>query len=331
MKMPSWGRERCVAIVLALAMFLLIRPLGGAHPQVSPASEGQEPGSYRISVNVHLVVLNATVRSRKGHFVSDLREQDFEVYEDGVRQSIRLFRHEDIPVTVGLVIDHSGSMRTKLPEVIAAARTFVQTSNPEDRLFVVNFNEKVSLGLSGGMSFTNSSEELEHAISRSPTVGMTALYDAVDKALERLQAGSLDKRALIVISDGGDNASKRSLDQLLKMAEESSALIYAIGIFDEGDTDAHPRVLNRLARVTGGEAFFPAHLTEIVAVCERIARDIRHQYTIGYVSSNAVKPGAYRSIRVVAHSAADGKLAVRARSGYIAGGETSPEPHETEK
>jgi Ca-activated chloride channel family protein len=331
MRTPSWGRERCVAIVLALAMFLLIGLVCGAHPQALPASEGQEPGSYKISVNVHLVVLNATVRSRKGHFVSDLREQDFEVYEDGVRQSIRLFRHEDIPVTVGLVIDHSGSMRTKLPEVIAAARTFVQTSNPEDRLFVVNFNEKVSLGLPASVSFTNSSEELERAISKTPAIGMTALYDAVVKALERLQAGNQDKKALIVISDGGDNASKHNLAELLKMAEQSSALVYAIGIFDEEDQDRNPGVLNRLARVTGGEAFFPTGQNAIVAVCERIAREIRHQYTIGYVSSNAVKPGAYRSIRLVAHSAADGKLAVRARSGYIAGGETSPEPHETEK
>ena len=319
MRTPSWGRERCVAIVLAFAMFLPTSLAVDAKRQLSPASETQVSEPYRISVNVDLVVLQATVRDRKGQLVSDLREQDFEVHEDGLRQSIRLFRHEDIPVTVGLVIDHSGSMRTKIPEVIAAARTFVQTSNPQDRLFVVNFNEKVKLGLPESISFTNRSEELERAISRTPTVGMTALYDAVVKALERLQAGSLDKRALIVISDGGDNASRHSLDQLLKMAEESSALIYAIGIFDEEDTDAHPRVLNRLARVTGGEAFFPAHLNEIVAVCERIARDIRHQYTIGYVSSNAPKPGAFRTIRVVARGTADGKLAVRARSGYIAG------------
>ena len=265
------------------------------------------------------MVLNATVRDRKGSFVSDLREQDFEVYEDSVRQSVRLFRHEDIPVTVGLVIDHSGSMRSKLPDVIGAARTFVQTSNPEDRLFVVNFNEKVTLGLPAGMRFTNRSEELERAISSSPAAGMTALYDAVAKALERLQASNLDKKALLVISDGGDNASKDSLAGLLKMAEQSSALIYAIGIFDEEDPDKNPGVLNRLARVTGGQAFFPTHLNEVIAVCERIAREMRHQYTLGYVSSNAPKPGAFRTIKVVAHGAEDGKLVVRARSGYIAG------------
>jgi VWFA-related protein len=242
-----------------------------------------------------------------------------------------LFRHEDIPVTVGLVIDHSGSMRTKLPNVIAAAHTFVQISNPEDRMFVVNFNEKVALGLPAGTSFTNSSEELERAIARTPTTGMTALYDAVVVALERLQERSRDKRVLIVISDGADNASKHSLDQLLKMAEQSSAIMYAIGIFDEGDPDRNPAVLNRLALATGGEAFFPSQYNTVVSVCERIARDIRDQYTIGYVSNNAAQPGVYRAIRVVAGGTAGGKLSVRARPGYIDGGEARPVKREIAK
>ena len=118
------------------------------------------PQTYQLSVNVDLVVLNATVRDQKGRVAADLREQDFEVFEDGVRQSIRLFRHEDIPVTVGLVIDHSGSMRPKLASVIAAARTFIQSSSPDDQMFVVNFNENVTLGLPAAMPFTNRPEEL---------------------------------------------------------------------------------------------------------------------------------------------------------------------------
>lgn len=126
-------------------------------------------------MSVDLGVLHATARDRGSRSVSDLREQDFGVYEDGVRQSIRLFRHEDVPVTVGLVIDHSGSMQSKLTHVIAAARTFVHTSNPEDQMFVVNFNEKVTLGLPDAIRFTNRSEELERAISRTPAEGMTAL------------------------------------------------------------------------------------------------------------------------------------------------------------
>ncbi len=317
----SPGREPGVAKALALPVLLLIALGGDAEPQVSPAIDRQDPGSYRISVNVDLVVLHATVRDRKGRFVSDLREEHFEVYEDGVRQSIRFFRHEDIPVTVGLVVDHSGSMRRKLTDVIAAARTFVRSSNPEDEMFVVNFNENVSLGLPDAIRFTNRSDELERAISKTPATGQTALYDAVGEALERLRAGSRDKKVLIVISDGGDNKSARSLAEVLKMAQQSSALVYTIGIFDEEDPDRNPGVLNRLAQATGGEAFFPGQLNAVVAICERIARDIRHQYTIGYVSTNAAQNGAYRAIRMVAGAAGTGKLFVRARTGYFAGGE----------
>jgi Ca-activated chloride channel family protein len=275
---------------------------------------------FQISVNVDLVVLQATVRDRGGRVVSDLKEQDFEVYEDGVRQTIQLFRHEDIPVTVGLVVDHSGSMRPKLTDVIQAARTFARSSNPEDRMFVVNFNEKVTLGLPAGMSFTNSADELERAIAGTRSVGRTALYDAAVSGLAHLQTGGPDKKVLIVISDGGDNASVLHLPAVLKKFEQSSAVVYAIGIFDEEDPDQNPGLLRRLARANGGEAFFPARLGDVVAVCERIARDIRSQYTIGYVSTSTTRPGALRAIRMVAHAAGKGSLSVRTRTGYIPAG-----------
>jgi Ca-activated chloride channel homolog len=271
------------------------------------------------------------VRDRKGRFVSDLREEHFEVYEDGVRQSIRLFRHEDIPVTVGLVVDHSGSMRRKLTDVIVAARTFVRCSNPEDQMFVVNFNENVTLGLPDAIQFTDSSDELEPAIGRASAIGQTALYDAIAKALERLQAGSRDKKVLIVISDGDDTASAHSRAQAMKMAEQSSAIIYTVGLFGHDDPDANPGVLNRLAEVTGGEAFFPEPLSAIVPTCEHIARDIRNQYTIGYVPTNTTRDGAYRAIRVLARPPNHGKLVVRTRTGYIAGGESRPIKDESAK
>ena len=203
------------------------------------------------------MVLHATVTDRQGGFVSDLGEQDFEVYENGVPQRIRLFKNEDIPVTVGLVVDHSTTMRPKLAEVTAAARTFVRSSNREDEMFVVNFNEIVSLGLPRTIRFTDSTAELENAIATAPAGGQTALYDAIAKALEELQAGSRDKKVLIVVSDGGDNASARSLAQVMKLAEQSSAVIYTVGVFDEDDPDRNPGVLKRLAQATGGEAFLP--------------------------------------------------------------------------
>ena len=276
--------------------------------------------AFRISVDVNLVVLHATVRDREGHLVQDLRAQDIEVYEDGKRQTVRLFRHEDLPVTAGLVVDHSGSMRNKLADVVTGARQFVRSSNSLDQMFVVNFNEKVSIPRPGREDFTSRSDELERAITNAPPGGKTALYDAVLAALERLRTGSRDKRALILISDGGDNASSSGLQEVLRMAALSSAIIYTIGVFDANDPDRNPGILKQLAKATGGEAYFPTEPAGIAEVCARIALDIRQHYTIGYASSNEARDGAYRSVRLVARKA-DKKLAVRVRAGYIAGGQ----------
>jgi len=295
-----------------------------------PPAEQAAPSAYRVSVDVNLVVLHATVLDRAGRFVSDLRAQDFQVFEDGVRQSIRLFRHEDIPVTVGLVVDHSGSMNRRMGEVVAAARTFVRASNKDDEMFVVNFNEHVTLGLAGPIRFTNRIEELEAAIWNVPANGQTALYDAVLQAQQHLQAGSKDKKVLIIISDGGDTASRRTLDDVLHAARQSDALLYPIGVFHPEDPDRNPGVLNRLAKATGGQAFFPGEL-DVEAICERIAQDIRNQYTIGYFSSNGARAGSYRAIRVGAKAVGKSKLSVRSRSGYLTIGESPPESDEREK
>jgi VWFA-related protein len=285
------------------------------------AGYGAQQPAFRISVDVDLVVLHATVTDRQGGFVSDLGEQGFEVYEDGAQQHIRLFKSEDVPVTVGLVIDHSSTMGPKLEEVTVAALTFAKSSNPEDEMFVVNFNEKVSLGLPATTRFTNRIAELQAAIWKVEAGGQTALYDAIAKALDELQGGTRDKKALIVLSDGGDNRSKRSLAQVMRLAAQSSAVIYTVGLFDESDPDRNPGVLKHLAQATGGEAFLPGEVSEVVPICERIARDIRHQYTIGYVPLNQSHNGAYRAIRVVARGKGHDRLSVRTRTGYIPGAE----------
>ena len=314
----SRSGERGAVKVIALPILFMIALLGYPGQQAPPATQDHDSGSFQISVDVALVVLHATVSDRQGGFVSDLGERDFEVYEDGRLQRIRLFRNEDVPVTVGLVIDHSTTMGPKLAEVAAAARTFVLSSNREDEMFVVNFNEIVELGLPSTIRFSNSTAELENAISAAPTEGQTALYDAVAKGLEELRAGSRDKKVLIVVSDGGDNVSTHKLAQVMTLAEQSSAVIYTLGIFDKDDPDRNPGVLKRLARATGGEAFFPDELSEAVAICEGIARDIRHQYTIGYVPTNLTRDGAYRAIRVVARAKGHERLSVRTRTGYRA-------------
>jgi Ca-activated chloride channel homolog len=285
-----------------------------AQAQAQAQAPVNDAGLFRLSVNVDLVIVNATVRDSKGRFAPELRQENFELYEDGVRQSIRVFQHEDVPVTVGVVVDHSGSMRPKMAEVLAGARAFVQHSNPGDEMFVVNFNERVTAGL----RFTNHSDELAAAIGSAPVTGKTALYDAISFAQERIRGGARAKKVLVVISDGGDNASAHTLAQVLKAASQSDTVIYTVGIFSGEDEDRNPDVLRQLARATGGDAFFPGELTDVVAVCEGIARDIRNQYTLGYVSTNAADNGGSRAVRVVA-KAGKRNLAVRARSGYLAG------------
>jgi Ca-activated chloride channel family protein len=266
-------------------------------------------------VDVNLVVLHATVTGRKNLSVSGLREEDFRVYDAGVLRPLRFFSHEDIPVTVGLVIDHSGSMGPKISDVTAAAETFARASNPADQMFVVNFNEHVSFALPGDLPFTASPSQVEQAIARTRTTGKTALYDAVVAGLRQIRKGTRDKKVLIVISDGGDNASHISLVRAMKDAKESDAIIYTIGLFNENDPDSNPGVLEALARATGGEAFLPANPAAAVGICNQIAKDIRSQYTLAFAPPDAAGT-AWRTIRVVASAPHRGRLTVRTRTGY---------------
>ncbi len=198
-------------------------------------------------------------------------------------------------------------------------------------MFVVNFNETVSLGLPDATGFTANADELEKAIWRAPAAGETALYDAIVRALERFEEHGREKKVLLVISDGADNASAHRLAQVLQMAERSSAIIYTVGLFAPYDDDANPQVLSRLAQATGGEAFFPDQPSAVAQICERIARDIRNQYTIGYVSTNAKRDGVHRAVRVAVQSAGHGKLFVRTRAGYIPSGSPSTRKREDTK
>ena len=265
-----------------------------------------------------MVVLRATAQDRKNVLVSGLDKDDFQVYEDGVLQPIKYFSHEDIPVTVGLVVDNSGSMRPKRHDVIAAALAFARSSNPQDQMFVVNFNEKVSFGLPGDIAFTDQLAQLQVALSRVAADGETALYDAIAVALDRLKKGDREKKVLIVVSDGGDNASKHKLAEIMALAGQPNAIIYTIGIFDDQDPDRNPVVLKRLAKETGGASYLPESLAEVTPICERIAHDIRNQYTIAYVPTNRKRDGTYRVIQVKASARGRGRLSVRTRTGYFA-------------
>jgi len=289
-----------------------------AQPQ-EPSSAHNHPGDeYTIRVDVDMVILHATTQDHKHAFASGLDKNDFQIYEDGVLQPIKNFSHEDIPVTVGLVVDNSGSMGPKRADVIAAALAFARSSNPQDQMFVVNFNERVSFGLPDNTPFTDQVSQLEVALSRIQAHGETALYDAVAAALEHLKKGGRDKKVLIIISDGGDNASKHKLAEILAMVGQPDAIIYTIGIFDEQDPDRNPLVLKRLAKDTGGEAFLPESLMDVTPICEKIAHDIRNQYTIAYAPTNRKRDGTYRVIKVIASAPGRGRLSVRTRTGYFA-------------
>lgn len=284
--------------------------------QVSQPSRSGAGGDYTLKLNADMVVLSATVLDRHNGLVSGLEKDDFQIYEDGVPQQIKQFSHEDIPVTVGIVVDNSGSMGPKRNDVIAAALAFARSSNPQDQMFVVNFNEHVSLALPTDTPFTDRKDKLQAALSTIETAGETALYDGIAVALDHLKLADRDKRVLILISDGGDNASKHSLAQVIGMAKQSTAIIYSIGIFDEQDGDQKPAVLERLAKETGGEAFFPESSKSVTAICEGIAHDIRNQYTLTYVPNIPSQDGRYRTIQVKATAHGRGHLSVRTRAGY---------------
>ena len=300
--------RRLIAIVAVISLPIL------AAAQVPQQSESGS--DYTLKLNADMVLLSATVVDRHNALVSGLQKNDFQIYEDGVIQQIQHFSHEDIPVTAGIVVDNSSSMAPKRSDVIAAALAFARSSNPQDQMFVVNFNEHVTFGLPADTPFTDRTDQLQLALSTINPIGQTALYDGMAAALNHARLGSSDKRVIILISDGGDNASKHTLPQVIDMAKHSAAIIYTIGIFDEEDNDRNPNVLARFARETGGEAFFPESSREIPAICEEIARDIRAQYTLTYVPVINSRYLSYRTISVKASTQGRGRLSVRTRTGY---------------
>jgi VWFA-related protein len=287
-----------------------------ARAQDAQPPQDNSGSEYTLKLNAENVILSATVVDRHNALVSGLGKENFRVYEDGALQQIKYFSHEDIPVTAGIVIDNSGSMGPKREDVIAAALVFARSSNPQDQMFIVHFADRVSFGLPANIAFTDRQDQLRSALTRIHAAGQTSLYDGMAAALDHLRQGDRDKKVLILISDGGDNASRHTLAQVIEMAKNSAAIIYAIGIFDEQDEDQNPSVLKRFAHETGGEAFFPESSKDIASICEQIAHNIRNLYTLAYVPRIAAQDGSYRTIEVKAGAPGHGRLSVRTRAGY---------------
>lgn len=281
-----------------------------------PASKHQEedPG-LTFRADTKLVVLHTTVVDRDQKLVTDLTKSNFKVYEENVLQELELFRREDVPVSLGILVDNSGSMRDKRLKVNAAAVDFVKASNPNDEVFIVNFNDEGFLD----SPFTNDILRLQDALQRIDSRGGTAFYDAINMSLDyQEEKGKWDKQVLLLVTDGEDNASVTTLENLVRRLQESDTVIYAVGLLSEEDRRSAKRArraIRHIVRSTGGAAFFPKSVDEVHAIAQQIAKDIRNQYTLAYSPPAAGAPG-FRRVKVELTGKGTKRLKVRHRPGY---------------
>jgi VWFA-related protein len=288
-------------------------------PPPGQATSGQDS---KIRVDVNLVVLHTTVIDDRGRFADGLKQESFRVLEDKVEQKLSLFKREDIPVSMGLVIDNSGSMRDKRPRVNQAALTLVEASNPQDEAFVVNFNDDFYLDLD--KDFTNSVPELKEALERIDSRGSTALYDAIIGSLDHVKKGKKDKKVLLIVTDGEDNTSHNSLEKAVREIQKTDTVIYAIGLLSEESKKSAKRAkraLEEITKASGGLAYFPENVDDVHSICEQVAHDIRNQYTLAYYPTNTKRDGTFRAVQVeVIPPRGRGRLQARTRNGYYAPG-----------
>lgn len=302
-------------LVLAVAMPLAGRAGGRVAPQ-DTAPEGGQPPVFKAEAN--LVVLDVNVFDGHSDAVPQLPQSAFTVVEDGRPQTITFFTSTDVPVAVGLVVDNSTSMLTRHGMVLAGSRAFAESSHPDDEAFSVVFNEHVRFGNPGNAPFTTSPAQLQAGLHRYPAGGLTALYDAVIEALDHLQDASLQKRVLIVLSDGEDNASSHSEADMLHRARRSDAMIYTISTADLSSHVGNASTLKKLAAQNGGVAYFPDTEKRVVEAFSEVAQNIRRGYRIGYTPTNPAADGEYHRVKVMVRMPGR-KLSVRARDGYTAG------------
>jgi Ca-activated chloride channel family protein len=305
-------RRSAVGIFVAAGAGSLCGRLPASGSRAVPPED--DPGTFTLRSDVRLVLLDVSVKDRRGGFVPGLPKENFNVFENGRLQTIKVFERGDLPVTAGILVDESRSMSPKRTDVLIAAQTFIEESNPKDEMFVLNFNDTVTPGLPGNTPFSGDRQQLRAALYRGLPQGKTALNDAVAAGLKHLQLGRYGRKALLVISDGGDNASQSTRRETLGMVQMSTATIYAIGLFEPDDPDRDPGILRQFADITGGEAYFPASTPDLSALCRNIANDIRRRYIIGYLP--AAGNESRRRIHVAVSAPAYGKLNAHTRTSY---------------
>jgi Ca-activated chloride channel family protein len=278
---------------------------------------GKGNGGFRLGVNVDLVLMYTSVFNKEGRFVTGLNQNNFVVYEDGVEQKIISFSQEDVPISLGILMDLSGSMKGIKDQVHKAALAFVQASNPDDQVFVIGFNDQAELL----QDFTSDVDEISDALDNAVVVGSTVLYDAIYLGVEKAHTGTKVKKAIVVITDGEDKDSYYKLDELISKIQESDVQVFCVGFLDDISKSSLKKVkgvLNQISDETGGKAFFPKEISEIHGIVAEIANELRIQYSIGYISSNTARDGSFRRVKIKLVDSNIPDSYMRYRRGYTA-------------
>ena len=329
--LPAFFHSCLIFIVFIFGCFIFTPPDAAAQEPTSAENESEWQDSddfpkLHISVKVNLVMHYASVTDKNNHFVSGLEQSRFRVFEDDAAQKIEFFAQEDVPVSMGIVLDLSASMKGKIDQVKQAALALLHASNPGDEYFLIGFNREVELL----HDYTGNIDEIGEALENVVVVGKTHLYDAVYLGVEKAQAGAKSKKAIVVITDGNDDTSYYSLKELIDKIQTSDVQVFCVGLLDDpprksifgrwsySGAKKYYDALVKISEETGGNAFFPRNTYEIREIVDEIARDLRGQYSIGYFSSNTAGYGTYRRIKIELTGKNTGGLTIRHRRGYYA-------------
>jgi Ca-activated chloride channel family protein len=303
-------------VLLAAATSPLLTARAQVNGPVTPHKVQTAAGS--IQIDVDMVLVNASVTDTYGHLVPNLEKNNFRLFEDNIEQEILTFSHEDVPASIGLLFDTSGSMADKMDASRQAVVNFLKKSNPEDEFFLISFNSHAELT----SRFTSDIEQVQQRMTSLKPDGRTALLDAIDLAMAQLRSARHERHILLVLSDGGDNHSRHHLPEVRRLLEESDCQLYALGIFDPRDMKRTseeregPGLLSELAEMTGGHLFQSANLNELADLAGKIGTELRSQYILGYRPTDVHHDGRWHPIKVRLGSTNDAPLTARARTGY---------------
>jgi Ca-activated chloride channel family protein len=320
MTRKNWTFIVAAFLLITLPAVMFARAGRGQKPQANSSDKPDKQSTQTLKIDVDLVLVNATVTDSLNRYVSGLEANHFQIWEDKLEQKVEYFSAEDVPISIGVIFDVSGSMKDKIATARQAAATFLKTGNPEDEYFLVEFANRPEVA----SDFTTDITKLQSKLLVTPAKGMTAMYDSVYLGLEKLKEGSNPKKALLLITDGEDNRSRYTFQNVKEFVKEQDVQIYGIGIVDDWNSQLGAgrtgrALIEELSDLTGGRAFFPDSVYELEDICTKIAVELKNQYVIGYHSTNGAKDGKWRKLRVKVNPPKGIQhLNVRAKQGYYA-------------